>query len=116
MSPESFCDRRTFVTRAVGGALAASAVSHAAEGATLPTIKLGKFDVTRLVAGYNPIGGYSHSVPKLSALMREWFTPARTLEYVRRCEANGINTCQMSIDPKCFRAIREAWDTGSKMQ
>ena len=86
------------MTRAVGGALAASAVSHAAEAATLPTIKLGKFEVTRLVAGYNPIGGYSHSVPKLSALMREWFTAERTLEYVRRCEANGINTWQMSID------------------
>jgi hypothetical protein len=97
------------------GALAASTASSAAEN-TLPAISLGKHKVTRLIAGYNPIGGYSHSVPKLSALMRDWFTPARTLEYVRRCEANGINTWQASIDPKVFDALRAAWDGGSKMQ
>jgi hypothetical protein len=117
MSRQAHCDRRTFVTQVAGGVLAVSSASAATESSNLlPTIKLGKYDVTRLVAGYNPIGGYSHSVPKLSALMKEWFTLERTVEYVRRCEANGINTWQMSIDPKCFRAIREAWDAGSKMQ
>jgi hypothetical protein len=114
MSRQLPCDRRTFVTRLATGALAASSVSAASE--TLPTIQLGKHKVTRLVAGYNPIGGYSHSVPKLSALMKDWFTPERTLEYVRRCEAAGINTWQASIDPKVFHALRTAWDAGSKMQ
>jgi hypothetical protein len=103
------------VTQVAAGALAASTAAPAAEN-TIPTIQLGKHRVTRLIAGYNPIGGYSHSVPKLSALMRDWFTPARTLEYVRRCEANGINTWQASIDPKVFDALRIAWDSGSKMQ
>ena len=116
MSRQPCCDRRTFVTRFATGALAASTASHAAESSALPTIRLGKFNVTRLVAGYNPIGGYSHSVPKLSALMKDWFTPARTLDYVRRCEAAGINTWQASIDPKVFGALRAAWDAGSKMQ
>ena len=48
--------------------------------------------------------------------MKDWFTPERTLEYVRRCEPNGINTWQAGIDPKCFAVLREAWDSGSKMQ
>jgi hypothetical protein len=109
-------DRRAFVTRVAAGAVAASTASRAAECSILPTIQLGKYKVTRLIAGYNPIGGYSHSVPKLSALMRDWFTPARTLDYVRRCESNGINTWQVSIDPKVFDALRTAWDSGSKMQ
>jgi hypothetical protein len=82
----------------------------------LPTIKLGKHDVTRLIAGYNPIGGYSHTTPKLDRLMREWFTAERTLDYVRRCEQNGINTWQSSVDQKCFGVLRKAWDTGSKIQ
>lgn len=115
MSRQPSCDRRTFVTRLATGALAASAASGA-ESNALPTISLGKHKVTRLIAGYNPIGGYSHSVPKLSALMRDWFTPARTVEYVHRCEAAGINTWQASIDPKVFGALRAAWDAGSKMQ
>lgn len=104
------------MTRLAAGALAASSASRAAETSTLPTIQLGKHQVTRLVAGYNPVGGYAHSVPKLSALMKEWFTPERTLEYVRRCERNGINTWQASIDRKVFDALRAAWEGGSKMQ
>jgi hypothetical protein len=116
MFRQSSLGRRSFVTRMAAGAIAASTASSAAENSTLPTIPLGSHKVTRLIAGYNPIGGYSHSVPKLSALMRDWFTPARTLDYVRRCEANGINTWQASIDPRVFDALRAAWDSGSKMQ
>jgi hypothetical protein len=69
-----------------------------------PTIKPGKLDVTRLIAGYNPIGGGSHSVPKLTALMKDWFTIERTSEYVHRCERNGIDTWHANIDKKVFAA------------
>ena len=72
--------------------------------------------MTRLIAGYNPVGGYGHSVPKLNAIMKDWFTPQRTLEFIQRCEAAGINTWQASVDPKAFGALRAAWDRGSKMQ
>jgi len=113
-------DRRRFLTQlAVGAALGANsspAAAGAAGAGTLPTIKLGKSDVTRLIAGDNPIGGYSHTTPKLDRLIREWVTPERTLDYVRRCEQNGINTWQSSVDPKCFGVLRKAWDAGSKIQ
>lgn len=82
----------------------------------LPTAAIGKFQVTRLVAGYNQIGGYSHAVPKLSALMTNWFTPERTLEYALSCERNGINTWQVSVDKKVFGALRAARERGSKIQ
>ncbi len=82
----------------------------------LPTAAIGKFQVTRLVAGYNPIGGHSHAVPKLSALMTNWFTPERTLEYALSCERNGINTWQVSVDKKVFGALRAARERGSKIQ
>jgi hypothetical protein len=109
-------DRRTFLTQLAVGAMATPAATHAAGVATLPTIKLGKYDVTRMIAGYNPIGGYSHTTPKLDRLMKDWFTPERTLDFVRTCEKNGINTWQSSVDPKCFGVLRKAWDSGSKMQ
>jgi hypothetical protein len=104
-------DRRSFL-----GVAASAAAAAAPTPGVLPTIRLGKHEVTRLVAGYNPIGGYSHSVPKLSAIMKDWFTPERTLEYVQRCERAGINTWQASVDPKCFAALRTAWERGSKMK
>jgi hypothetical protein len=105
-------NRRSFL------GVAASAATAASVPATgpLPTIRLGKHEVTRLIAGYNPIGGHSHSVPKLSAIMKDWFTPARTVEFIERCERAGINTWQASVDPKAFNALRTAWDRGSKMK
>lgn len=105
--------RRQFLKLA-GGALAAATTARAAE--TLPAIALGKHSVTRLIAGSNPTNGYSHSVPKISAIMADWFTPERTLDFVRRCERNGINTWQTSITPKTLGALRSARDSGSKMQ
>jgi hypothetical protein len=104
-------ERRSFL-----GMAASAAAAGAATPGTLPTIQLGKHKVTRLIAGYNPIGGHGHSVPKLNAIMKDWFTPQRTLEFLLRCEAAGINTWQASVDPKAFGALRAAWDRGSKIQ
>jgi hypothetical protein len=113
---DSSHDRRSFLTSLAAGSLAASSAASAALPNAIPTVKLGKHDITRLIAGYNPIGGFSHSVPKLSVLMKEWFTEERVLEFIRRCEKNGITTWQSSVDKKCFSALRKAWDGGSKMQ
>jgi hypothetical protein len=111
-------DTRPFARRSFLGAVAASglAIPASSAPAALPTVQIGKFRVTRLIAGYNPIGGWSHSVPKLSALMRDWFTPERTTQFVHSCEREGINTWQASVDPKVFGALRSAWERGSKMQ
>lgn len=98
------------------GTMAAPLAARAADGGGLPTVTIGKHRVTRLVAGYNPIGGHSHAVPKLSKLMKDWFTPERTLEYALHCERNGINTWQISVDPKVFGALRAAKERGSKLQ
>ena len=102
--------RRSFLGCAAAGAVIDPAT------ASLPTVRLGKYTVTRLIAGYNPVGGYSHSVPKLSAIMKDWFTPQRTLEFVKRVEQAGINTWQAGPDPKVIGALRAAWEGGSKMQ
>lgn len=99
---------------AIAAPVAAKAVAAPAE--MLPTVAIGKYKVTRLVAGYNPIGGHSHAVPVLSKIMRDWFTPERTLDYALACERNGINTWQISVDKKVFGALRAAKDRGSKLQ
>lgn len=98
------------------GALALPLAARAAEAPAIPTVKIGKHEVTRLVAGYNPIGGHSHAVPKLSEIMKGWFTPERTLDYALNCERNGINTWQISVDRKVFGALRAARERGSKLQ
>src|SRR5574340_1177925 len=72
----------------------------------LPTIQLGQHRVTRLFAGWNPIGGYSHSSETLSRLMREYFTVERIAEFLLRCEHQGINAWQYAHAAASVKALR----------
>jgi hypothetical protein len=49
-------------------------------GAALPTVALGPHRVTRLIAGSNPLYGYSHFNRLLNQLMAEYFTDERKKE------------------------------------
>jgi hypothetical protein len=96
--------RRRFLGRTAGLAAGAAALNRMTlDGAAaapadplLPTIKLGRHEVTRLILGGNPIYGHSHFNRILSQTMTAWHTPERVLELLRQCEARGINTWQNS--------------------
>jgi len=84
--------------------------------APLPTIAIGKYRVTRLVAGSNPIGGYSYLGHHMDRHMREYFTVERTVEFLLRCEQEGINTHQFSSAEKTAEVLRTVRGRGSTMQ
>jgi len=121
--------RREFLSRlslaVTGSALAIGKTSRAAEtpaaAATspaplLPTIRLGDHRVTRLIAGSNPVSGYSYMGPILDRHMREYFTPAQTVEFLWSCERAGINTHQFSDPEKMAGVFRTLRQRGSKMK
>ena len=63
---------KTGVAVAAGLALPALGRADGAESETaLPTIKLGDHEITRFIAGWNPIGGHAHAVKSLSLHMQE---------------------------------------------
>ena len=64
----------------------------------LPTTKLGKHEITRLIIGGNPFVGNSHFSPEMSDDMRAWYTPERTAEVLHQAQAAGINTVQARGD------------------
>ncbi len=112
--------RRDFLKQACGGAtvIAASRVAFLAGSPAqtpLPTIKLGPHEVTRLIAGGNPIGGFGHSVPNMSRHMLEYFTLDRTTEFLEKCFRAGINTWQFDHDEKTNAALRAAREHGAKL-
>ena len=117
-------DRREFLSRvsavAAGSGLALSNTSRAEEPESavpaLPTIKLGQHQITRLVAGWNPIGGYSYMGPNLNQHMKEYFTPERIVEFLLRCEKAGINAHQFSRPESMGQIIETARQQGSKMK
>ena len=93
--------RRGFLEQvsAITAAGAAASTVHADAAAStelLPTIELGRYQVTRLMLGGNPIYGYSHFNRLYSQQLIDFHTPERVVELLRACAAAGINTWQNS--------------------
>ena len=82
----------------------------------LPMIRLGEHHITRLIAGSNPISGYSYMGPILDQHMREYFTPEQTVEFLWKCELAGINTHQFSSPEQMVDVFRKLRERGSKMK
>jgi len=121
--------RREFLTRvsaaATVSALALGNSSRAEDppsaddfssGQSLPTIRLGDHRITRLIAGCNPVLGYSYMGPIWDRHMREYFSPEQTVEFLLRCEREGINTHQFSYRDDTTDVLRKLRDRGSKMK
>jgi len=120
--------RREFLaqlSRAVtGSALALGTASWAQEcpaaatdtAGPLPTIRLGDHRVTRLIAGSNPINGYSYLGPLMDRHMRDYFTPERIVEFLTNCERAGIDTHQFGGPGPMAAIIRTLRERGSKMK
>ncbi len=92
-------NRRQFLQSAAVGIAAAATRTQAATPA-LPTIKLGKYEVTRLIAGSNPQYGYSHFNRLYDQHMRDYHTTERVAELLKACQANGINTWQVGYQDR----------------
>ncbi|MCX7006374.1 MAG: hypothetical protein NTY53_03845 [Kiritimatiellaeota bacterium] len=111
-------NRRSFLTQLVGLA-AVTALPHsggAAEPtAAMPTIQLGKHRISRLLAGSNPILGYSYSGEHADRHMKEYFTPERTVEFLQNCERAGITTHQFADPEHALPYLRPLRERGSRM-
>ena len=124
ISPFGTTGRREFLSglsAAVASGLAFSDTSWSDDQATkdsppLPKISLGKYAVTRLVAGWNPIGGYSYLGKTMDKEMKEYFTTQRTTHFLRQCEQAGINTHQFSMAGNTREILKAVRQQGSKMQ
>jgi hypothetical protein len=82
----------------------------------LPTINLGEHRITRLIVGSNPISGYSYMGPIMDRHMKEYFTPERIVEFLWKCEQEGINAHQFSHPEEMSGVFRELRLRGAKMK
>jgi len=116
--------RREFLSHLSAAAAAGLAMSRVAHGersqpptgSAMPMIRLGSYQVSRLVAGWNPVGGYSYLGHHMDQHMKDYFTVERTVEYLERCEREGINTHQFSPSDKSTAVLRTMRERGSTMQ
>ena len=73
----------------------------------LPTVSLGKVQITRLVIGGNPFSGNSHISAALDEEMMNFFTTERIKKTLFRCMECGINAVQLRGDRHIMRILRE---------
>lgn len=86
------------------------------QGEPLPSITLGKHQLSRLIVGANPINGYSYLGPHVTEHMKQWFEPPRSVEFLLDCERAGITAHQYSDSPRARVTLRDARERGSKMR
>jgi len=90
--------RRNFLKSSAGlaAALAVGPVSgaQAPPAASLPKVRFGDVEISRLVMGSNQFYGYSHFNHLLDKLMVDWNTPERVCQTLFQCQQNGINAYQ----------------------
>ncbi len=82
----------------------------------IPQVQFGKWKISRLIVGGNPISGNSHVSGRLSREMADYFTAARIKQLLRECENTGINTWQSRGDRHIMRLLNEYRLEGGKIQ
>jgi hypothetical protein len=110
------CDPDAEAEAAQSGADVSGATATLSTEASLPTVRLGKHKVSRLIIGGNPLYGYSHFNRLFSAHMVEWATPERVCQILRQCEKNGINTWQFSHTERTISDLKRHRAEGGRMQ
>lgn len=78
----------------------------------MPMINLGPHRISRLIAGSNPISGYSYLGAHTDRQMKEYFTTDNTVQFLLNCEKAGINTHQGSAR---IEYLKPLLDHGSQM-
>jgi hypothetical protein len=94
----------------------ADKVPEAKPGPLLPVVPFGKYKITRLIAGANPIYGYSHFNYLFSAHMGEYHTTQRVVSFLRELERAGLNTWQASWSERLETDWLKYKDEGGKLQ
>ena len=102
-------NRRDFLKSSAGLAgtlaLCPGAGAQAAPAATLPTVRFGGAEISRMLIGCNQFNGFSHFNSLLDELMVDWNTPDRFAETLLQCQQNGINAHQFSLNPATRTAL-----------
>ncbi len=78
----------------------------------LPKVKFGKYDVTRLMIGGNPLSGVSHQTRELDEEMVSFYTAQHIKEAWDEAQRCGINGFCMRTDKHILRVVREYADEG----
>lgn len=84
----------------------------------MPTGKIGKLTISRLISGGNLISGWAHSrdLHYVPSLMRAYNTEAKVRDTLALLEQQGVNTIIADPAKKCMEIFAKHWKAGGKIQ
>jgi hypothetical protein len=82
---------------------------------TIPTVKFGEYDLSRLIMGGNPISGFSHISSAVDKEMADYYTTENIKRAFDECQKNGINTFQGRGDRHIMRVLNEYKNEGKQI-
>jgi len=82
----------------------------------MPQVPFGTHRISRLIAGSNQQNGASHQSAVMGRHMLEHFTLDRTVEFVRDCMAQGIDTWQANYNEKTRDVLVKLREEGEDMK
>ncbi len=82
------------------------------ESLKMPEVPFGTHKISRLIVGGNQQIGVSHQSREMDMHMLEYFTVDRTVEFLKSCMAQGINTWQANYNEKVRDALLKLGEEG----
>ncbi|MFC1479627.1 hypothetical protein ACFL6F_03425 [Planctomycetota bacterium] len=83
----------------------------------LPYVEFCGLNVTRVILGANPFGGFSHQNKERDEEMRSYYTVERIIETWNRAEAAGINAMVTNNETEhVLQAVEKYLSEGGKLQ
>jgi len=111
--------RRNFLKSSAGLAatlaVAPLAAEQAAPALSLPKVRFGDAEISRMIMGTNQFYGFSHFNGLLDRLMVDWNTPDRICQTLLQCQQNGINAFQYAHRDAPLRDLKNFESKGGKM-
>jgi hypothetical protein len=94
-----------------------STTAHPTRTNLLPTVDFCGLEITKMIIGANPFGGFSHQNDERDRHMREYHTQERILETWDRATTAGINTmCTNNETPHIVEAVKTYFAAGGNLQ
>lgn len=83
----------------------------------MPTIRLGKVEVSRLILGSNPFFGFAHGNPQATGgEMKKYYTPERIMAVLDQAAGLGINAVWTPCYPHWIRLWNQYRAKGGKLK
>ena len=84
---------------------------------TLPKIKLGALEVSRLILGSNPFFGFTHDNPQATPEeMKQWYTPERVMAVMDQAVEHGITAVWTPCYERWIKLWNDYQDKGGKLK